>query len=111
MEWETTKTQPNNPGADGEQSSHRSGKTNAPAERLELQIGELSNGAKRPAASARTHFGFIAASHNGVCEVITRLVRTLAVALRVSETMKFVRSRSCSKAFIDKTNKARPLYR
>jgi hypothetical protein len=74
MEWETTKTQPNNPGADGEQSSHRSGKTNAPAERLELQIGELSNGAKRPAASARTPFGFIAASHNGVCEVITRLV-------------------------------------
>lgn len=46
MEWETTKTQPNNPGADGEQSSHRSGKTNAPAERLELQIGELSNGTK-----------------------------------------------------------------
>ena len=48
MEWETTKTQ--------------------------LQIGELCNGAKRPAASARTHFGFIAASHNRVCEVITRLV-------------------------------------
>jgi hypothetical protein len=68
MEWQITKTRPNNPGADGAQSSHRSHKPNAPAEQLELQSGELSNRLKRQGARARTHFGFIAASHNGVCE-------------------------------------------
>jgi len=80
MAREFTKAWPENPGADGRDAQsyyHRSGVTFAPAERLELQIGELPNRGERPAARAWMHLELMAASLSEVCEEIIRLAPTL----------------------------------